>query len=65
MRPEDRIAAATSINEALTAFREGVNQLGQPTRSQSMLGSKPGSNTAVAERTDNTRRSASVARRAV
>lgn len=30
MRPEDRITAGKSITEALTAFREGVNQLGPP-----------------------------------
>jgi len=28
MRPEERIAAGKSITEALTAFREGVNQKG-------------------------------------
>ena len=30
MRPEECIAAGKSINEALTAFRESVNQFGPP-----------------------------------
>ena len=30
MRPEERITAGKSINEALTVFRESVNQLGPP-----------------------------------